>query len=110
MTYQIVCKGDCGGDMYHGETHTNGYTRGSQHLSDYQYRREGSVLWKHCVKKHNGVEQDFEMRIVDQVRNDPTKRLILEAVRINEIPEERRINDKEEWIIGKLPAVAVTNQ
>ena len=79
-------------------------------MSDYQYRREGSVLWKHCVKKHNGVEQDFEMRIVDQVRNDPTKRLILEAVRINEIPEERRINDKEEWIIGKLPAVAVTNQ
>ena len=70
--------------MYHGETHTNGYTRGSQHLSDYQYRREGSVLWKHCVKKHNGVEQDFEMRIVDQVRSDPTKRLILEAVRIDE--------------------------
>ena len=50
------------------------------------------------------------MQVMDQVRNDATKRLILEAVRINSIPEERRINDKEEWIVGKIPAVRVTSQ
>ena len=49
------------------------------------------------------------MQVVDQVKNDVTKRLILEAVRINEVPEERRINDKEEWIIGKIPCVRVSN-
>ena len=109
ITYQIVCKGDCEGDTYYGETHSNGYTRGSQHQNDYQYRREGSVMWKHCVKKHHGQQQEFEMQVVDQVKNDATKRLILEAVRINEVPEERRINDKEEWIIGKIPCVRVSN-
>ena len=66
-------------------------------------------MWKHCVKKHGGEVQEFEMRVVDQVKNDATKRLILEAVRINEIPEERRINDREERIVGKIPAVAITN-
>ena len=110
VVYQIQCKGDCGGDLYHGETHTNGYTRGLQHQSDYQYKREGSVMWKHCVRKHEGQEQQFEMKVIDQVKNDATKRLILEAVRINEIPESRRINDKEEWVIGKIPKVVVSNQ
>ena len=81
----------------------------SQYMSDLQYKREGSVMWKQCIKKQGGEEQEFEMRVVDQVKNDATKRLILEAVRINEIPEERRINDREEWIIGKIPAVTVTN-
>ena len=67
------------------------------------------MMWKHCVKKHHGQQQEFEMQVVDQVKNDATKRLILEAVRINEVPEERRINDKEEWIIGKIPCVRVSN-
>ena len=55
VVYQKQCKGDCGGDLYHGETHTNGYTRGLQHQSDYQYKREGSVMWKHCVRKGAGT-------------------------------------------------------
>ena len=67
-------------------------------------------MWKHCVRKHEGQEQQFEMKVIDQVKNDATKRLILEAVRINEIPESRRINDKEEWVIGKIPKVVVSNQ
>ena len=108
VTYEIECQGDCGGDNYNGETHSNGYTRGLQHAAAYQNKREHSVMWKHCVKKHNGEEQDFVMRVKDQVKNDATKRLILEAVRINEVEEDHRINDKEEWIIGKIPAVTVS--
>ena len=60
-------------------------------------------MWKHCARKHEGQEQQFEMEFIDQVENDATKKLILEAVRINEITESRRVNDKEEWIIGKIP-------
>ena len=49
------------------------------------------------------------MAVLDYVRGDPTKRQIMEAVRINEIPEGNRINDKKEWIVGKVPTVTVTN-
>ena len=110
VTYDIMCKGDCGGDMYNGETHANGYTRGMQHKTDYQHKREGSVMWKHCVKKHEGREQHFEMKVVDYVRDDPTLRQILEAVRINELPEAHRMNDRDEWIVGRIPSVTVTER
>ena len=82
--------------------------QGVQHKSDYQHKREGSIMWKHCTKKHGGEEQQFEMKIVDYVREDPTMRQILEAVRINEVPVPQRINDKHEWIIGKIPSVIVS--
>ena len=65
-------------------------------------------MWKHCVKKHDGEEQQFDMKVIDYVREDPTMRQILEAVRINEVPEQQRINDKEEWIVGKIPSVAIS--
>ena len=80
VTYAVDCKGDCGENVYFGETHANGYTRGMEHLNDYRYKRADSVMWKHCVKKHDGEEQEFEMRIIDYVRGDPTKRQILEAI------------------------------
>ena len=108
VTYAIDCEGDCEGDVYHGETHANGYTRGLQHTNDYRRYERGSVMWKHCQKKHNGVEQQFVMRVVDYVREDPTMRQILEAVRINDVSERHRINDKEEWIVGKIPSVTVS--
>ena len=108
ITYKISCKGDCDGDCYHGETHANGYTRGSQHVSDYEHKREGSVMWKHCVKRHGGEEQVFDMEVVDYVREDPTMRQILEAIRISEVEEEHRINDREEWIVGRIPSVTVS--
>ena len=109
ITYVITCKGNCGGDVYNGETHKNGYSRGGEHLTDYQYKRGHSVMWKHCEKRHDGQEQEFDMKVMDYVRGDPTKRQILEAVRINGVEESARINDKKEWIVGKIPTVTVTD-
>ena len=109
ITYAITCKGDCEGDVYYGETHKNAFSRGGEHLTDYRLQREHSVMRKHCVKKHNGDDQEFEMKVVDYVRGDPTKRQIMEAVRINSIDETKRINDKKEWVVGKLPTVTVTD-
>ena len=66
-------------------------------------------MWKHCEKRHDGQEQEFDMKVMDYVRGDPTKRQILEAVRINGVEESARINDKKEWIVGKIPTVTVTD-
>ena len=109
VTYMMNCKGTCDREsVYYGETHANAYTRGKEHVSEYRRKQKNSVLWKHCVKQHNGEEQEFEMKVVDFARGDPTKRQILEAVRINEMHIEKRMNDKKEWIVGKLPSVSVT--
>ena len=109
MTYEIKCKGDCDSHIYYGETHKNAYIRGREHLFDYNKKLSKSVMWKHCRNKHRGINQEFEMSVVDCRRGDPMMRQILETIRINKVPEERRMNDKTEWNIGKLPHVEVNN-
>ena len=103
VTYKITCKGNCNGFVYNGETHANGFTRGEEHSSDYRSKRVSSIMWKHCVKEHEGVEQEFEMEIVDNVRNDPMLRQILESVRINKTSVSGRMNDQTGWNYVKLP-------
>ena len=49
------------------------------------------------------------MTVVDCSRGDPMMRQILESIRINKEPEERRINDKTEWNIGKIPQAEINN-
>ena len=109
ITYEIKCKGDCGGHVYFGETHKNAYVRGKEHIFDYRKKLAKSVMWKHCKSKHQGTLQEFEMRVVDCSRGDPMMRQILESIRINKEPEERRINDKTEWNIGKIPQAEINN-
>ena len=107
VTYEIKCKGECDEYRYEGETHANAYTRGAEHLDDFRLQRAGSTLLKHCTKAHNGVAQEFEMRVVDYARDDPLMRQIKEAMNINEVPRNRRMNDKKEWNIGKLPTMEI---
>ena len=95
VTYRINCLGNrlddpeqqCGGE-YKGETGKNGYTRGGKHTEEYEKKRESSVLRKHCLAKHGGQEQKFEMAIANRSRNDPKKRQVLEAVMIQKIPAQ----------------------
>ena len=114
VTYRIRCLGHSTENtdercdsVYPGETDRNGYTRGNEHSDDLKFRREGSVMWKHCVDKHQSVEQAFEMEIVDRVRNDPTKRQILEAIRIGRTDQDKLMNSRSEWNSNRVPRVVV---
>ena len=64
-------------------------------------------MWKHCQKEHQKVEQQLEMKILDYVKNDPTKRQTLEAFRINSIEQNQRINDKKEWVVRRIPTMRI---
>ena len=112
VTYQISClsnieTGNGCGSIYVGETGRNGYSRGLQHQDDYRHQRDSSVLWKHCVQKHDSTRQEFQMKIVDRVRNDPTKRQILEATRIRKVPAENAMNSKGEWNSNRVPRISI---
>ena len=72
--------------------------------------RETSAMWKHCVEEHNSVPQKFEMVIVDRVRNDPMKRQILEAIRIQEVPQERQMNSRAEWNMNRIPRITIETE
>ena len=108
VTYEIACLGECG-FKYTGQTGNNGYTRAKKHSDDYKSGAEQSALRKHCVNIHNKRKQNFEMRVVDRCRNDPTKRQILEAIRIRRNDPAKSMNERNEWNKTLLPQIHVTN-
>ena len=82
VTYKLNCIKEGCSFSYNGQTGKNGYSRGDEHIEDYRKKEAFSVMWKHCQKQHLGIKQKFTMEIVDKCRGDPTKRQILEAIRI----------------------------
>ena len=89
VTYKIQCDSvhPEGTYEYNGKTMKNGYSRGVEHRTQLNKRTGDSVLWRHCVEKHDGVMQRFSMSVRDKCRNDPTLLQIMEAIRIRDIDE-----------------------
>ena len=108
VTYRITCQGECQYE-YGGQTGQNTYTRGKKHLSDLEKKSEESALWKHCVNVHQSEVQRFDMKVMDRCRNDPTKRQILEAVRIHRLPEDRIMNSRSEWNTTRIPRIQINS-
>ena len=58
----------------------------------------------------NGEQQNSQMKVVDRCQNDPTKRQILEAIRIQRVPKELVMNGKNEWNTTRIPHIRVTEE
>ena len=108
VSYKITCLSQNCEFQYTGKTGLNAYTRGKKHEEEYRAKREGSMLWKHCTNIHGGVNQNFDMEVIDRVRGDPTKRQILESVRMQRVPAEYTMNSRSEWTSARLPRINVS--
>ena len=107
VTYEVKCKRcDC---VYIGETSRNAYTRGKEHASDVNNRRENSPLYTHILEKHDGDGDidDFRMCVTGVYTNDATKRQIAEAVKIKEKDDLTIMNRQEEWRQTILPRLVL---
>ena len=110
ITYKIECLGEgCEKNVYKGETASNAYTRGGEHMNRLRARDlNGSPLWRHCLEQHEGEEQVFSMSVTGSFRNDAMLRQITEAVQINNMEEEReRMNDRAEWNMTRIPRTVI---
>ena len=96
--------------VYTGQTGLNAYARGKKHDQEYKAKNDESASSKHCVSVHNGELQVFKMSVVDKCRNDPTKREILESVRLQKVPVERVMNSRSEWNSARLPRICASNE
>ena len=110
INYDITCVGceDEGqAKAYVGESSKNGFTRGKKHLQELDGKTTSSVMWRHCREYHGSDIQDFRMSVTGNYSNDAMLRQISEAVRINNIGQERLINNKTEWNFVTFPRVMV---
>ena len=110
ITYRIDCSGgDCEKDIYKGETACNAYTRGKEHMGRLAARDlSNSPLWRHCLEQHEGETQTFLMSVTGAYRNDTMLRQITEAVQINSMDPNRRMNDRSEWNMTRVPRTVIT--
>ena len=110
ITYRIDCSGgNCEKDIYKGESAYNGYTRGVEHMARLTARDlNNSPLWRHCTEQHRGEMQTFLMSVTGSYRNDAMLRQVTEAVQINNTDISRRMNDRAEWNMTRIPRTVIT--
>ena len=109
VTYTIECTGkNCSRRVYVGETASNAYTRGAEHLGRLAARNiDQSPLWRHCVDEHGGEMQEFGMKVTGSYRNDTMIRQITEAVKIDRTDTNILMNDRAEWNMTSLPRTVI---
>ena len=67
-----------------------------------------SPLWRHCVEQHGGEVQTFLMSVTGTFRNDAMLRQVTEAVQINNMSADERMNDRAEWNMTRIPRTVIT--
>ena len=110
ITYVVDCQGgDCRKSIYKGETASNGYTRGVEHLGKLAARNvDQSPMWRHCVEEHGGELQSFMMSVTGSFKNDAMIRQISEAVQINNTDPHSLMNDRAEWNMTRVPRTVIS--
>ena len=103
--YQLKCKDD--GKKYRGQTGRSVHERVKEEIRDWKKREEKSPLWRHSELFHQGQEFSLEVKVTDKSFGKPSKRMITEAVMIEQLREEETMNSKQEWTYMKLNKVHV---
>ena len=95
VTYEFKCT-ICD-DVYIGETARNLFTRGREHMMDYDKKKDNSVLYRHALTKHSESETRplFKARVTGSYNSALTRQLS-EANQI-ELAGAKAINTKTEW-------------
>ena len=107
VTYNITCDNQECAFIYNGQSGKNVFSRGKEHMDEYNRKRNSSVLWSHCLEKHSGIQQTFTMTVKDTCRNDCMKRQILEAIRVRQTKPDHSMNTRTEWNFLQLPRLDV---
>ena len=104
--YKISCK-ECAKQNkkanYYGESNFNGYTRGKQHLDNYQSNctttQEKSAMRRHAKEVHGDRKVEFEMKLMKTFKEDPLGRQVYESILIvnSKKEDDFPLNSKNEF-------------
>ena len=103
--YELVCKED--GKKYVGQTGISVYERTKEEWRGWQNHDNTCPLWRHSEENHGGGDFEVEIRVTDRSFGKPSRRLITEAVRIEEVNDCEAMNSKMEWTYTNLNKVNV---
>ena len=105
--YEMFCREEDCGRKYRGTTGRSDHERLGEQVKDWDRGVEESPLLKHSLLFHGGQRFDFGVKILKRCYGRPSRRLITEAVLINELTERETMNSKREWSFVELDKVSV---
>ena len=92
--------------VYEGETGRSAWTRGAEHLNEFEKKKEKSVLFKHKLTDHKNETVKFKIEITQKFK-EALSRQANEAVRISTRPDHQLLNSKSEFHHPPLARVVV---
>ena len=103
VVYELWCK-ECM-RKYRGQTGRSTYERTKEQVSS--AGSDDKPLKRHRELYHGGDEVDVGCKILAQCFGKPSRRMISEAVYIDELKDSETMNSKREWSYAKLNKVIV---
>ena len=101
--YELKCKSD--GKKYVGQTGRSVNERVSEEIAQWEKKDQKSPLWKHDELCHQGQGFEVEVKVKDKNFGKPTRRLITESVKIEQLKASEAMNGKREWTYVQLNKV-----
>ena len=102
--YQLRCL-ECTFRVYRGQTSRAIYSRTKEHENDLRKKKKGAPLTRHSELYHGGNPFEYDVKIIAKCFGKPTRRLITEAVHIDELKDDQCMNGKKEWTYYSLKKV-----
>ena len=106
--YEYICE-ECE-RRYRGQTGRSIYERDKEHIESWEKGDDECPLQRHANIYHGGGNFVAELKILSKCYGKPSKRLITEAVLIDELSNAMTMNGKNEWSYVKLAKVQMHGQ
>ena len=104
--YQLKCKEDM--RKYRGQTGRSTNERLKEEMKDWRKREVWSPLWRHSQLYHGGGDYEVDFEVIGDCSGKPSKRMITEAVMIEQLDETETMNSEGEWTFTKLDKIKLT--
>ena len=103
--YELYCKEEECNRKYRGTTGRSTNERTGEHVSNWERGVEECPLFSHSRLYHGGQRFEFGVKVLRNCYGKPSRRMITEAVLINELSDTETMNSRKEWSFVELDKV-----
>jgi hypothetical protein len=92
----------CQNRKYRGQTGRSEFERVGEHFEGLEGEDPSTPLFRHKELYHPDEEFSVEVKVLAKCFGKPSRRMITEAVLIDELGADETMNNKSEWTYTKL--------
>ena len=104
VVYEIMCKEEGCNRKYIGQTGRSLYERMKEHTmyNERDKENDSKPIARHSYEEHQGRKIKIDVKIIGSMYGQPTRRMISEAVNIDNLLVSESMNEKRGWSCVKI--------